>query len=164
MNFQLTIILMTGQIKHPYKWINYRSWPHDPWNDSIQWNNNNTSVIILCKIIGWLRKIYRRQRWCRSRESSTPLFGWFMIMDHVIMWHRPCTSFTGYQLQRESSSNSASWYTTQSMVVHIVSNRVDYSRSQHPRTRLSPLSWKARSDCSAFETGFIRAGVLRRCT
>ena len=44
----------------------------------------------------------------------------------------------------------------------IVSSRVDYS--QHPRTRLSPLSWKARSGCSAFETGFIRAGVFSHCT
>ena len=46
----------------------------------------------------------------------------------------------------------------------VVSDRVGFSRSQHPRTRLSPLSWEARSGCFAFETGLIRAGVLRRCT
>ena len=39
----------------------------------------------------------------------------------------------------------------------VVSSRVGYSRSQHPRTRLSSLSWNARAGCSAFETGFIRA-------
>ena len=46
------------------------------------------------------------------------LFDWFMIWDHVNKWHRRCTNFTGYQLQRELSSNSAFWYTMQSMVVH----------------------------------------------
>ena len=56
------------------------------------------------------------------------------------------------------------------LVVHrqwsctVVSDRVGYSCSQHPRTRLSPLSWETRSGRSAFETGLIRAGVLRRCT
>ena len=81
------------------------------------------------------------------------------------VWPNTCMNFTGYQLQRESSSNSAFWYTMQSMVVH---RRIWpswlHSRSQHPRTRLSPLSWETRSGCSAFETGLIRAGILRRCT
>ena len=44
----------------------------------------------------------------------------------------------------------------------VESDRVGYSCSQHPRTRLSPLSWEARSGCSAFETGLIRAGIFRR--
>ena len=46
----------------------------------------------------------------------------------------------------------------------VVSDRVGYSGSQHPRTCLSLLSWEARSGCSAFETGLIRAGILHRCT
>ena len=49
-------------------------------------------------------------------------------------------------------------------IVDTTLDGVGYSRSQHPRTRLSPLSWETRSGCSAFETGLIRAGVLRRCT
>ena len=44
----------------------------------------------------------------------------------------------------------------------VVSDRVGYSLSQHHRRRLSPLSWETR--CSAFETGLVRAGNVRRCT
>ena len=55
------------------------------------------------------------------------------------------------------------------LVHHAVNGRApsyltELVTSQHPRTRLSPLSWETRSGCSAFETGLIRAGVLRRCT
>ena len=50
------------------------------------------------------------------------------------------------------------------IIIIITLDGVGYSRSQHPRTRLSLLSWETRSGCSAFETGLIRAGVLRRCT
>ena len=46
----------------------------------------------------------------------------------------------------------------------VVLDRIGCSCGQHPRMRLSPLSWKARSGCSVFETGLIRAGVLCRCT
>ena len=47
---------------------------------------------------------------------------------------------------------------------NVVSNQVGYSRSQHPRTRLSLLRWKVWSGCSTFKTGLISTGVLCRCT
>ena len=69
---------------------------------------------------GWITAtrfwhIYRLQRWHRSRESSMLLLGCSWIWDHVITGHR---CFTFCQLQRESSSNSASWYTMWSLVEH----------------------------------------------
>ena len=90
---------------------------------------SNLTTVTLCRLI------YQHQRWHHSRESSTPLFDWFMIWDHVVSWHWLCMNFTGYQLQRESISNSAFWYTMQSLV-------------EHRRIRLSLLGWKARSGCS----------------
>ena len=65
---------------------------------------------------GWITttrfwRIYRLQRWHRSRESPVLLLGWSWIWDHTITWHQRYTSFTGCQLQRESSSNSVSWST-----------------------------------------------------
>ena len=46
------------------------------------------------------------------------LLGWSWIWDRAITWHRRYTSFTGCQLQRESSSNSVSWFTIRSMAEH----------------------------------------------
>ena len=69
---------------------------------------------------GWITAtrywhIYRLLRWHRSRESLMLLPGCSWIWDHVITCDR---RFTGCQLQRKSSSNSASWYTMWSMVEH----------------------------------------------
>ena len=94
---------------------------------------------------GWITatrfwRIYRLQRWHRSRESSMLLLGWSWIWDHAITWHRRYTSFTGCQLQRESSSNSVSWSTIRSMTEHrLIWPSCGHIRGLRPRSRFSPF-------------------------
>ena len=116
---------------------------------------------------GWITatrylRMYRLQRWHRSRESSMLLFGWSWIWDHVITWHRRYIRASLVANCRENQVQTLSlgppfdqWPST------VIFDRVGHFYGQRPRSRFSPFSREAWSGHPAIKSGFVRAGVFR---